>query len=251
MKVFTVNGFKGSGKTAVIESVTAELKRRRFSVGTVKEISCEGFSIDAEGTNTYRHRKAGASLVTARSENETDVMFRGKLPIRKILSFYDCDYCILEGVSDINAPKIITACNAEDIDANLDYRVFAVSGLIANGISEYKGYSVINCMNSVGKLVDLIEQKVPDLMPEFDADCCRKCGHDCRTMLSKILSGEKKREDCVITNSDIELRINGRKIEMVPFVQRLLRNAVLGVVSELDGYEEGEGIEVRLGKCER
>lgn len=250
MKVFTVNGFKASGKTTVIESVIAELKRRGYSAGSVKEISCEGFSMDAEGTNTARHRKAGAAPVTARSENETDIMFQGKLPVRKILSFYACDYCVLEGVSDINAPKIITAGTAEDIEANMDYRTLAVAGVIANEIKEYKGYPVINCLKEAGRLVDLIEQKVPDLMPEFDVDCCRKCGHDCKTMLSKILSGGKKREDCVVTNADIELLINGRKIDMVPFVQRLLRNAVLGVVSELDGWEEGAGIEVKLGKDE-
>lgn len=251
MKVFTVNGYKGSGKTTVMESVIVELKRRGYSVGSVKEIYCEGFGMDAEGTNTDRHRKAGASPVTARSENETDVMYEGKLPIRKILSFYDCDYCALEGVSGINAPKIITACNAEDIEANMDYRTFAVSGVIANEINEYKGDPVINCMTEAGRLVDLIEKKVPDLMPEFDADCCGECGCDCRAMLSKILSGEKKREDCVIARADIELLINGRKIDMVPFVQRLLRNAVHGVVSELDGYEEGASVEVKLEKGEK
>ena len=35
---------------------------------------------------------------------------------------------------------------------------------------------------------------------------------------------------------------------MVPFVQRLLYNSVHGVVSELDGYEEGSSIEVKIGK---
>jgi molybdopterin-guanine dinucleotide biosynthesis protein B len=250
MKVFTVNGYKGSGKTTAIESVTAELKGRGYSVGSVKEIDCGDFGMDAEGADTARHRKAGASLVTARSQNETDVMFQETLPIRKILSLYDHDYCILEGVKDINAPKVITAHTAEDIEANMDYRTFAISGAIANEKAEYKGYPVINCLKDTERLADLIEEKVPELMPEFDADCCGACGHDCRIMLSKILSGEKKRDDCVITRADVELSVNGRKIEMVPFVQRLLRNAVLVVVSELEGYEEGADIEVRMGKGE-
>ena len=33
---------------------------------------------------------------------------------------------------------------------------------------------------------------------------------------------------------------------MVPFVQQILRNAVLGVAGALDGYREGAAVEVLL-----
>ena len=36
------------------------------------------------------------------------------------------------------------------------------------------------------------------------------------------------------------------KDRMVPFVQKILRNAVLGVVGELEGYREGAEVEIRL-----
>lgn len=248
MKVLTINGLTKSGKTTTAEHIITELKRRGYSVGSVKEIHYEKFSIDVEGTNTDRHKKAGSSLVTARGMFETDVMFPEKLHIEKILSFYDHDYCILEGVSDINAPLIITAHNTEEIDARLDYRTLAVSGVIANGMTEYKGYPVINCIYETYKLVDLIECSVPELVPDFDADCCAACGYGCHELLKRILAGESRRDDCIAARGNISLKINGRQINMVPFVQNILRNAVIGVAGELDGYSENAAIEIEIDK---
>lgn len=248
MKVFTVNGLTKSGKTTTIESIIKELKKRGYSIGTIKEIHYEKFKLDAEGTNTYRHKEAGASLVTARGMFETGILFQKMLPIYKILSFYDQDYVILEGVNDVNAPKIITAHDTEGIDEKLDYKAFLVSGVIAEKVQEYKDLPVINSLTQIEKLVDMIEEKVPDLMPDFDSDCCGACGLDCHTMLKKILAGEKRRCDCVIDKSNITLEINGKNITMVPFVKDILKNTVLGVLKELKGYEEGAPIKITIGE---
>ncbi len=53
--------------------------------------------MDTEGTNTHRHKLAGAELITARGLHETDILFQDKLDIYQIASFYDVDYLILEG----------------------------------------------------------------------------------------------------------------------------------------------------------
>ncbi len=52
MKVLTVTGLSGSGKTTVIENLIKELKRRGYSIGSVKEIHYEAFAIDTPGKNT-------------------------------------------------------------------------------------------------------------------------------------------------------------------------------------------------------
>ena len=59
MKVFSVFGITKSGKTTTIENIIAELRKRRYSVGSVKEIHFEIFAIDTEGTNADRHKKDG------------------------------------------------------------------------------------------------------------------------------------------------------------------------------------------------
>ncbi|MCK4260368.1 MAG: molybdopterin-guanine dinucleotide biosynthesis protein MobB [Halanaerobiales bacterium] len=246
MKVFSVFGISGTGKTTTIENIIRELKKRRYSVGSVKEIHFEEFAIDLTGSNTDRHRKAGSELVTARGFHETDILYPEKLSIDEILSHYHHDYVVLEGVIDRSFPRIITASTIEEIDERIDGYVFAISGRIANELSEYRGLPVINSMTDVDVLVDLIEEKVFHKLPDFPAKCCKACGLDCRELGIKILKGEAKREDCVISKGNVKLFIDQKEVEMVSFVQRILRNAVLGVVKELDGYKPGVNIEVKI-----
>lgn len=162
MKVISVIGITGSGKTTTIENIIKELKKRKYTVGSVKEIHFEEFKIDIDGSNTHRHKVAGSELVTARGYYETDILFQEKLSMEKILSFYDQDFVILEGVSDGGFPKIITGHHIEDIESKIHKTAFAISGRISGEISEYQGLPAINSMDSIEELVDLIEEKAMD-----------------------------------------------------------------------------------------
>jgi len=247
MKIFSVYGFTGSGKTTTIENIIKELKRRRYTVGSVKEIHYEEFAIDTAGSNTNRHRKAGAELVTARGYFETDILFPEKLPVERLLSFYDQEFVVLEGVTDYNLPKILAAKSIEEIEERIDESVFAISGRISNEIQSYKGIPVINSMDRVTELVDLIEEKVFEKLPDFDPKCCSACGYDCRTLGVKILKGEASRDDCILSERRVRLFIDDREIDMVPFVQNILSNTIRGVVSELEGYKKSGKISIEIG----
>ncbi len=65
-------------------------------------------------------------------------------------------------------------------------------------------------------------------------------------MTDNIIRGDATRDDCIQKTSSITLSINGNEIGMVPFVEEILRNTCLGVVSTLDGYHEGCKIEIKL-----
>ncbi|HHT92749.1 MAG TPA: molybdopterin-guanine dinucleotide biosynthesis protein B [Clostridia bacterium] len=245
MKVLTVTGLSGSGKTTVIENLIKELKRRGYSIGSVKEIHYEAFAIDTPGKNTYRHRQAGAEIVTARAHNETDILYPGHLPIYEVLSHYNQDYVLLEGVRDCVAPEI--AVCKEDAEPEITPLTFAVSGRFANtGVTEYKGLPVISAVDDIGRLADLVEEKVPSLMHDIEYECCGECGTDCRGFLARLLKGEVVSSDCVLSQREVKLIIDGQDIVMVPFVQRILKNAVVGVVSELNGYKEGKKIVIEI-----
>lgn len=246
MRVFSVFGVTQSGKTTTIENIVRELKRRRYSVGSVKEIHFEQFAIDQQGSNTHRHKLAGAELVTARGCSETDILFPTKLPLEDILKFYDQDFVVLEGVTDSHVPKIIAAHNEEEIEERLDDTVFAISGRIAEKTNSFRGIPVINSIRDIERLVDKIEEKVYEKLPEFPAECCNACGYSCRELAGKILKNEAKREDCVISQGRVKLLIDGNEISMVPFVQKLLYNAVIGVVQELEGYRKNADIVVKI-----
>ena len=246
MKVFSVIGFTKSGKTTTIEAIIKELRRRNYSVGTVKDINYKEFAIDSEGKNTYRHREAGSQLVTARGLSETDVLYPYKMDIHDILRHYDHDYVILEGVEEINAPKIIAAKDIDGIEKKLDERVCLISGRISTEIDSYKGIEVINGIEETEKIVDFIEKNVFELLPSFEPDCCRMCGYDCETLCKMIIKGEKKRSDCIFSLERIQLFVDNKEIQMVPFVQKILTNAVTGVVSELNGYKKDHNIKIEI-----
>lgn len=247
MKVFSVFGITQSGKTTTIEKIISELVKRRYSVGSVKEIHFEKFAIDTPGSNTHRHKCAGSTLVTARGHNETDILFQEKLSINDILKFYDHEYVVMEGVTDSNIPKIITAHTIDEIEERLDNLVFAISGKISTQINEYKGIPVINAVENAEKLVDLIEEKVYEKLPDFPPECCGFCGYSCTQLGAKILTGKAKRSDCIISKGNIQLIINDKKIDMVPFVQKILFNAVNAVVSELEGFKKNADITIKIG----
>ncbi len=61
-RVFGITGWKNSGKTGLTERLVTELTRRGWKVSTVKHAHHD-FDIDKEGTDSFRHRKAGASEV--------------------------------------------------------------------------------------------------------------------------------------------------------------------------------------------
>lgn len=67
-RVFGVAGWKNSGKTTMTERLVAELTRRGWTIATVKHAHHDA-DIDHEGTDSFRHRRAGArevALVTGR-----------------------------------------------------------------------------------------------------------------------------------------------------------------------------------------
>lgn len=245
MKAFAVTGLTGSGKTSIIENIIRELISRGFTVGSVKEIHFEDFRLDNEGKNTWRHRQAGADTVTARSRFETDILYRGHRPIYDVLSHYDQDYIVLEGVRDAVVPEIAAA--VEDAEPIISPLTFALSGRFANTHSgEYHNLPVINGLTDTKKLVDIIIDKTPALMPDVDPACCSLCGTDCRGFLAKCLKGEANISDCVLNHSNISLKMDGQKVVMVPFVEALLKNEVIGIVKELKGYKKGSKITVEF-----
>lgn len=61
-RVFGITGWKNSGKTTLTEKLVSELTARGWRVSTVKHAHHD-FDIDKQGTDSFRHRQAGASEV--------------------------------------------------------------------------------------------------------------------------------------------------------------------------------------------
>lgn len=244
MKVFAVVGISGSGKTTTVERVIAGLVGRRYSVGSVKDIHFEQFAIDTPGSNTHRHKAAGAELVAARGLTETDILFPTRLSMDKLLAFYSHDWVALEGVTDLNVPQVVCAHSLEEADKKIGPSTIALAGVLANsGIKEYRGLPVFNALTQGDALVTYLEKKVFPMLPDYTAKCCGLCGMSCRELLAEIVLGNKGRDDCILAQR-VSLKVGEHTIKMVPFVQDVLAKTLNGLVSTLEGYEPNQTIEI-------
>ena len=71
-----VIGGKSSGKTTAVEIIVQALKKKELTSMTVKHVSQSDFSVDKKGTDTWRHWKAGAEIVTTVSNIERAIMIK-------------------------------------------------------------------------------------------------------------------------------------------------------------------------------
>jgi molybdopterin-guanine dinucleotide biosynthesis protein B len=109
-RVFGITGWKNSGKTTLTERLVAELSRRGWRVSTVKHAHHD-FDIDKKGTDSFRHRQAGAGEVAIVSGRRWALMheLRGERepPLGDILPrLAPCDLVLVEGYKREGHPKI-------------------------------------------------------------------------------------------------------------------------------------------------
>jgi molybdopterin-guanine dinucleotide biosynthesis protein B len=100
-RVFGITGWKNSGKTTLTERLVTELTGRGYTVSTIKHAHHD-FDIDVPGTDSFRHRAAGAGEVAIVSANRWALMHeaRGEAEptLPEILGrLSPCDLVLVEG----------------------------------------------------------------------------------------------------------------------------------------------------------
>ncbi len=100
-RVLGITGWKNSGKTTLTERLVAELTGRGWKISTVKHAHHD-FDIDKEGTDSFRHRHAGATEVAIVSGNRWALMheLRGEDEPRLeaiLARLAPCDLVLIEG----------------------------------------------------------------------------------------------------------------------------------------------------------
>lgn len=106
-KVFAVSGIKNSGKTTLVEKLVTRLTALNYKVGVIKHDGHE-FVADHEGTDSYRHKAAGAKSVIVYSNSKMMLIKDHKEPdILDMLQYQqDMDIVIVEGMKYSSLPKI-------------------------------------------------------------------------------------------------------------------------------------------------
>ena len=100
MKWVHIVGGKDQGKTTFLVEVVGELTRRGLRVGTIKHTP-HGHEPDQPGKDSYRHRRAGASVASFIAGPMTAVYFltpEGDCPYERLKDLYEgCDLVLVEG----------------------------------------------------------------------------------------------------------------------------------------------------------
>jgi len=217
MSIVAVVGSKKSGKTTAIETLIKGLTKRGYKIATVKHIPEVDFTIDTEGKDTWRHAKAGASTVISVAPNELATIKKvdtTKYDLSEIIRNVEdyVDIIILEGFRKLieqnsAIPKIVAAKTTSEI-LEASKRCKPILSFVGPIPTEAARLNIpyIDMLKEPEKLVNSVDKK----------------------LAASIEKRRKRRED-------IQIQIDGRPLPLNPFVQKIMRNTILAMVSTLKG----------------
>ena len=110
MKVIGIVGWKNCGKTTLASALIRELSNRGLTVNSIKHAH-HGVDIDQPGTDSHKHREAGAREVILAGGQRFAIMheLRGaeEPTLEDLLArLGPCDWVVVEGFKSHSHPKI-------------------------------------------------------------------------------------------------------------------------------------------------
>jgi molybdopterin-guanine dinucleotide biosynthesis protein B len=207
--VVSIVGKSKAGKTALIESLVAELKQRGYRVATIKH-SPEGFELDQPAKDSWRHVQSGSDAVIISSAQKL-AMIRPQdhdATIEEVLHFLgpDFDIVLTEGFKKGSAPKIEV------------HRKELKEGLLL----------------SPKELLAIVSDEPLEVdVPQFSWE-------DISGVASFI-------EEKLISKWPVEetvLFVNGSRLSLNRFTRQIITNALVGMVSALKGVGKIRSLDV-------
>jgi molybdopterin-guanine dinucleotide biosynthesis protein B len=217
--IVAVVGSSNSGKTTAVEALIKGLTKRGYTIASAKHIPKPEFTIDTEGKDTWRYVRAGASSVLSVAPKELTVIKKvdtTEYSLEQIVAETpdEVDIIILEGFKGLvgqnaSVPKLVTTKTVNEITTSLErYKnILAFVTSIPNGKVETE-VPFIDSQKEPQKLVDLVNNKV-----------------------AVLVERKRKREE------KITIQIDEKYLPLGDFVQGIIRNAVLAMVSSLKGVK--------------
>ena len=170
--VIAAVGISGSGKTTTLEFLISNLTKEGYRVGTIKHIHREGFTIDKEGSNTWRFSKAGSKITVAISPEEIAIIEKTNASLNdlgkvvNLLESENLDIIFIEWFHSFISKrpeiiKIVTAKNHEDLEKTLKETVppiLAITGLITKNQPPPNKIPYINLLYEGEKLLEGVKK---------------------------------------------------------------------------------------------
>jgi len=214
-----VVGSSESGKTTAMEAIINGLTKQGYTVASAKRIPEPEFTIDTEGKDTWRQAKAGASTVLSVAPKELAVIKKvetKKYALEQIVAEIpdETDIIIIEGFKslvgqDMTIPKIVATKTDNEISEALEsYKnIIAFIGYIPEQKMETE-IPFVDTLTEPEKLVELVNTKI-----------------------AVLVERKRKREE------KITIQIGEQILPLGDFVQDIVRNSVLAMVSSLKGVK--------------
>ncbi|MBO0345054.1 molybdopterin-guanine dinucleotide biosynthesis protein B [Roseibium sp. CAU 1637] len=160
--IFGVTGWKNSGKTQLVTALVSALTARGLKVSTVKHAH-HAFDVDTPGTDSYRHREAGASEVALVSGRRWALMHElredDEPPLTDILKrLSPCDLVLIEGYKRESHPKIEARRLGSTKDTPLSDQDPAIQAIAADHPVAETHLPVFD-LNDISAIADFICQK--------------------------------------------------------------------------------------------
>ena len=148
MKVISVIGYSGSGKTHLIKFIIEKFKTEfNLEVSVVKNI--HEHRIDEEGKDSFKFSEAGAVFSVIKNKfNQNAIYLNKKINLDALINWlnkspYKVDLIIIEGFRNVSYPTILCVKELQDIDEQLNKNVKLISGLITlNKFSEEREFQI-------------------------------------------------------------------------------------------------------------
>ena len=192
-------GWHNSGKTTLATGVVSHLKRMGYRVAVVKSSSVKNISFDTPGTDTFKHRQAGADAVMLVAPDQTVLQTGNKnISLTTLVHRYfpDVDIVIAEGFKHARQIAKIEVVRNPDQQLRRE-----VSGVIA---------VATDCEIAADYVFRLDEAEEIALFLE-----------------KRYLDGNRKKDDKAV------VLLNGRKIILKPFIQESLAGTIKGYIDTL------------------
>ena len=227
--IIGIYGYKKTGKTTLIEDIIKGLPE--YKIATVKHMQHD-VPLDQEGTDTYRHRKAGAYCVVGCTPNNSAFIFDAGLKLDEVLKK-------LEILDDFNV-ILVEGFKSSD----------TIKKIAVGDIEETKN-TVLRYDDNLLDILEFIRRSIAieDIYRRLPKLNCGKCGYNCETMAELIHNGEKAFEDCsTISDRGVYLEVDGQEVVMGHFVAEIIENTVLGMVSTLKGVDGPAEVKITISK---
>jgi len=210
--IVSIVGKSDSGKTTLLEKLIKEIKSRGYRVGTVKH-DTHGFEIDHEGKDTWRHKKAGASVVVISSPNKIAVIkdTEEEKNLDSISAEYlsEVDIIFTEGYKRGNKPKV---------------EVF-----------RKELHQELLCTEDDNLIAVVTNQAFPLKVPCFELDDVKGLADLIEEKFLKVKS-----------NPEVSLLLDGVNASLKPFIQEMFINTITGMVAALKGGKGARSIQISV-----